>query len=308
MALNDNARGALMMSVAMVGFAVNDALMKLAFEAVPLGQGLLVRGIVAAILVALIAHRAGALAFRPNRREAAALSLRMLGEIGGVLTFLTALQRLPLAEASAILQATPLAVTMAAALLLSEPVGWRRWSAIVVGFVGVLVMVRPGGEAFTWWTLLPVATVACVTVRDLATRTMSRATPSLFAATTTAVGVTLAGMLVMPFDEPAPWTGTAFAACVGAGLASVVGYILIVSAIRIGDVSTVAPFRYTVLLYALILGYLVFGEVPDGATLLGAAIIVAAGLYTLWREQVLGRRRIAATAPTRPTADAEPDA
>lgn len=300
MTLTDNSRGAIFMSVAMVAFVANDALMKVTFETMPLAQGVFARGLVATALVAVLAWRAGALAFRPNRREVGALAIRSAGEIGGTVTFTIALANVPIATAMAVLQAAPLAVTMGAAVFLAEPVGWRRWSAISVGFVGVLVMVRPGMEGFDAYTLLPVLTVGCIVVRDIATRKMSANTPTLFASTVTAAVIALTALLVMPFEGIRAPGGRATLLYAGAGVFIVIGYVLHVMAMRLGDISAVSPFRYTVLVHALAIGYLVFGDVPDASTLVGAGIVVMAGLYTLWREQRIGRTRPAAHSLQRP--------
>jgi drug/metabolite transporter (DMT)-like permease len=297
---SDNARGALFMTLSMGGFAINDTIMKLTFETMPLAQGIFLRGLVASSIVFVIAWRAGAFRYRPSLRDSLVLTVRTGAELVGTISFMICIANMPIAAATAILQAAPLAVTMMAALFLREPVGWRRWTAIAVGFVGMVIMVRPGGEDFDLYALLAVATVGCIVVRDLATRFVSEGMPTPFVASVTVVSVSLGAGIVSLLEgwQAAPAETLGLYAAAGAFI--VVGYLFNVTSMRIGDVSAVAPFRYTVLLYALILGFLVFGEVPDVPTLVGATIVMGAGLYTLWRESRVGRSRNAAQAPAHP--------
>jgi drug/metabolite transporter (DMT)-like permease len=301
MALTDNTRGALFMSASMAGFACNDALMKFAFETMPLAQSVFVRGLFASLFVGLMAWRAGVLAYRPRRAERGALALRTLGEIGATATFMVALANMPIANATAVLQAAPLGVTLVAAVLLAEPVGWRRWTAVIVGFGGVLLMIRPGTADFDWYAIVPMVTVGFIVLRDIATRRMSLQVPTLYASLLTAVSITLVAGAAAPFEGWAPLSLPIVAVLAGAAVFIICGYVFIVLAMRAGDVSAVAPFRYVILVWALILGYVVFGDVPGLLTLTGAAIVVAAGIYTLWRERKVGRGR-AAQASHRPFA------
>lgn len=295
MTLSDNARGILLMCGSMLAFTVNDSFMKAATKTVPLFQAITLRGVVATIALLIIARvTTGGLSLLPAGRDRRVITLRSLSEVAATALFLTALMHMPLANLSAILQALPLAVTLGAALWLKEPIGWRRMSAIAVGFVGVLLIVRPGTEGFDHWSLMGLASVACVVVRDLSTRTLSKATPSAAVAVWASVAVTvmgLAGVAVQGW-QPLEMAETAKIGC--ASLALVVGYLLAVMVMRVGDIGVVAPFRYTSLLWAIVLGWMLFGTLPDGLTLTGAGIVVATGLYTLARERQ--RRRAAAAA------------
>lgn len=305
MVLSDNLRGALYMSVAMAGFGLNDGLMKLVFEELPLAQSIALRGLFATLILGAIAWRAGGHRVRPSRRDWRLLSIRTLGEVGATATFLTAISQMPIADATAVLQAAPLAVTMAAALFLRESVGWRRWSAIAVGFAGVIVMVRPGTDAFTFWALLPVVTVAFVTMRDLITRALGRAVPSSFASVLTSGAVTFVAAALVPVEGWRPMAPAELAMMAAAAGFIVVGYFFSIAAMRVGEVAAVSPFRYTVLLWAIIVGYLFFGDVPDAFTTIGATLVTGAGLYTLWREQVVGRGAAARYGQQRPFAPLE---
>ncbi|NTT86632.1 DMT family transporter [Tabrizicola fusiformis] len=295
MTLSDNARGILLMCGSMLAFTVNDSFMKAATKTVPLFQAITLRGLVATVALLFIARMTtGGFNLFPAGRDRRVIALRSVAEVVATALFLTALMHMPLANLSAILQALPLAVTLGAALWLKEPIGWRRMSAIGVGFAGVLLIVRPGTEGFDHWSLMGLASVACVVVRDLSTRTLSRATPSAAVAVWASVAVTgmgLAGVLVQGW-QPLSLREAATIGC--ASLALVVGYLMAVMVMRVGDIGVVAPFRYTSLLWAIVLGWALFGTLPDGLTLIGAAVVVATGLYTLTRERA--RRRAAAAA------------
>ena len=285
--ISPNLQGAAWMSAAMLAFTLNDTFMKGLAGELPLFQAIFLRGVGVCAVLLPVCWWLGKLR-RPRGRDALFVGLRTAGEIGAAYFFISALFRMPLANATAILQALPLTVTLAGALFLGERVGWRRWTAIGVGFAGVLLMIRPGAEGFDRWSLYVVAAVACVTLRDVATRRISRAVPSLGVACAAAAGVTLwAGLMTLGQDwrpvsaEAAAGLAKAVAAIMGA-------YVFSVMTMRVGEVSFVAPFRYTGLLWALLLGLWAFGDWPDGATLAGAAIVVASGLYTLFRERAVG--------------------
>lgn len=301
MALTDNARGILFMSGSMAAFTVNDAMMKAVTQALPLMQSIMIRGVLSVLLLVLLARALGGLT-QPRGSDLRLLGWRTLAELGATLTFLTALVHMPLANLSAILQSLPLAVTLGAALLLGEKVGWRRMLAIAAGFGGVLMIVRPGTAGFDIWSVVGLASVACVVVRDLMTRRMSHRLTSVTVATTTAVAVTLMGAVGTLLGDG--WTPVPLADLVRlsvAALALVIGYLCVVTAMRVGDVALVAPFRYTALVWAILLGWLLFGDWPDMMTFAGAGVIVVSGLYAYLRENRL-RRPVAATAPAAPEA------
>ena len=255
----------------------------------PLYQAITLRGIVTMIALAIIARQRGGLRLGMARGDARLLGWRTLGEVGGTLTFLTALRHMPLANLSAIMQSLPLAVTLSAAIALHEPVGWRRMAAIAVGFLGVLMIVRPGTEGFDVWSLIALGSVAFVVLRDLTTRRLSSAVPSVTVALLAATAVTASGVALSPLSG---WVAVQPAAAVlllAAGGFLIVGYLSVVMAMRVGDIATVAPFRYTALIFAIALGWIIFGHLPGPMTLAGAAIIVASGIYTFYRERKRGR-------------------
>ena len=286
----DNTRGILLMIFAMAGFAVEDVFVKRASATLPVGQILPILGLGGAVVFAALAARRGR-AFWSREVFDRAVMLRNGGEVVGTVCFVTALALIPLSVASAILQATPLAVTAGAALFLAEPVGWRRWAAVAVGFAGVLMIVRPGFEGFAPASLFAVLAVVGLAARDLATRAVPKRISSLQLsawafATLVPTGLLLLAVTgtgaVMPPRSAA--IDLVFALSIG-----ILAYYAITASMRAGEISVIAPFRYLRLIFALGLGMAVFGERPDGWTLAGAGVIIATGLYTLSRE----RRRAA---------------
>ena len=218
------------------------------------------------------------------------VALRVAGEVGGTVSFLAAIVHLPLANTAAIFQALPLAITFGAALIFGEPVGWRRWLAIAAGFVGVLIVVRPGVEGFNQFSLLALTSVVFCAVRDLATKQIPAQIPSLFITLVTTVTITITGaVIVIPLGGWTPPSGRALGLLALAAVLLLIGYQCVIMALRSGDISAVAPFRYSALLWAMLLGYLVFGDVPDAMMVTGASIIVLSGLYAFYREHKRAR-------------------
>lgn len=283
--MSPNTTGAFLMIGSMAAFTINDALIKATGGALPLFQLLAIRGVLSSVLIWALARHLGALKFDLPRRDWTLIGLRSLSEIGAAYFFLTALLNMPLANATAILQVLPLTVTAGAALFFGERVGWRRMLAITAGFTGMLLIVRPGPEGFNTYALYALAAVAFVTVRDLTTRRMSPAVPSMLVTLAAALAVLVFSALASLRVDWVALDGRLAALLLGSSLFIVGGYVLSVAVMRVGDVSFVAPFRYTGLLWALILGWLVFGDWPDALTLAGAAIVVMSGLFTFYRER-----------------------
>ncbi|MFV0491465.1 MAG: DMT family transporter [Pseudorhodobacter sp.] len=302
MILSDNTRGILYMNISMAAFTLNDILVKLVAMDLPLAQVMTIRGVMTVVLLLCLAQIRGGFTLRLPRREGILLGWRTLAEIGGTVTFLLALMQMPLANLSAIMQSLPLAVTLAGAVFLREQIGWRRVSAILVGFIGVMFIVRPGTEGFNIWSLVALASVAFVVVRDLVTRSFAVSVPSVVIAVWTALAIMLTGMVGMFFEEWHPVRLVDFLRMGAASLALVLGYLFIVMAMRVGDVAMIAPFRYTALLWAILAGWIAFGNLPGEMTLFGAAIIVISGLYTYLREQRLQRKLAASRAALTGTA------
>lgn len=289
MTLSDNLRGAIYMNVAMAAFTLNDTGMKAATETLPLFEAILLRGGLTLAMLIALGVVMGGLRHRLSPADRQVVALRTLAEIAGTGLFLTALMHMPLANLSAILQSLPLAVTLGAALFFGERIGWRRMLAILIGFCGVLLIIRPGTEGFDHWSVMGLASVACVVVRDLATRKLSRDVPSVLVSVWSAVGVMAMGLIGCLIGGFQP-IGAGEAALVGAASVFLIaGYMFGVMAMRVGDIGFVAPFRYTSLVWALGLGWALFGTWPDTLTLAGAGIVIATGIFTLYRERKLAR-------------------
>lgn len=273
------------MTASMSAFTLNDMFVKLLGDSLPFFQFLLLRTIGAAAILTAMAWRAGAMRMPTGKRDRVLIGVRSLAETAAAYFFLTALIHMPIANVTAILQALPLTVALGAWLFLGENVGWRRFFAIAVGFVGVFLIVRPGPDGFSLYAIYGLLAVVAVTVRDLAARRLSEDVPSLSVALAAVLAILVFSSLgAVGTDwqpvQPVDWIWLA-----GSVVTIIGGYLFSVSAMRVGEIGFVAPFRYTSLLVALVVGLLVFGEWPDVITLLGAGIVVATGLFTLWRER-----------------------
>ena len=289
MRLNDNLLGAALMTCCVLAYVLNDAVMKLLFADIDFFQAIFLRGLVSLPPILILALRTKALLQKYSAKNQRLMIIRILAEIGTTVTFLTALKHMPLANVTAILQSLPLAITMAAAIFLGEPVGWRRWSAICLGFTGVLIIIRPGLAGFNSYSLLALAAVILLTVREISTRQLDNKVPTVTVALSTTLGITAFAALMLIGTEWADINFVSWSLIIAAAAAVTVATLLSVVAMRTGDIGFVSPFRYTSLIGAIGLGILLFGEWPDGVTLLGAAIIAFAGIYSLYREQIFNK-------------------
>ncbi|EAQ04070.1 membrane protein, putative [Pseudooceanicola batsensis HTCC2597] len=287
---NDNVKGALVMVLSMALFTLNDTFMKTLADEVSLYQILTLRNGAVTVVLLVLAWRMGGLRKGLTRRDAGLAVIRGLAEVATAYFFLTALFNMPLANVTAVLQSAPLMVMLAAAIFLGEPIGWRRVTAVVAGFCGVLLIVRPGTEGFNVYSLYTLVAVLCLTVRDIVTRKLSPEAPTMLV---TAITSGLVCLFFGAFSTGVDWvalTPRSGGMIAGAALMVLGAYLSSVTAMRLGEVSFVSPFRYTAMLWALALGFVVFGEWPTGLTLIGAAVVVGSGLYSLWRETVRVRR------------------
>ena len=254
MALTDNFRGALLMMASMAAFTLNDTFVKALAGTVPLFQLLFLRGLLTTFFVGLLAWRLGAFARHIPRRDWQLVGLRLVAEIGAAYFFLTALFNMPLANVTAILQSLPLVVTLSAAVLFREPLGWRRFSAILIGLFGVMLIVRPGTEGFTVYSVYALIAVGFVTMRDLCTRKLSAETPSMLVTFLTSGAVMVFFGFGSLMDNWVPLDPWAMMMILGAAVMIIGGYLFSVMVMRVGEISFVTPFRYTGLIWALILG------------------------------------------------------
>ncbi|MBL8562267.1 MAG: DMT family transporter [Gemmobacter sp.] len=294
---NPNLRGILLMVAAMSGFAIEDMFVKWAAADLPTGQILLMLGLLGTPVFALMARAEGQRLLSRDVFHPAVL-LRNFGEMAGTFGFITALALTPLTTATAIFQASPLVVTMGAALFLGETVGWRRWTAIAVGFVGVMIIIRPGLDGFQLASLWSILAVIGLSMRDVATRRIPRRIGTTPLAAWGFIALAVLGAMMLAVTGGAQPLNLAQSGYIAGALTfGVAAYWAVTQAMRVGEVSVITPFRYTRLVAALIIGMTIFGERPDLLTLLGAALIIGSGLYTFARER-LRKRALSTNATT----------
>ncbi|WP_170458829.1 DMT family transporter [Ruegeria arenilitoris] len=286
----NNANGILLVIGAMAAFTLEDMFIKHLSVTVPTGQVMIVLGLFCALVFAAMA-----IVTRKPIFDSAAWQplfvIRACTEAVGALSFVTALSLVDLSTVAAVFQAMPLVVTMGAALFLREQVGWRRWSAIGVGFIGVLMIIRPGLDGFRPEALFVVASVIAIAARDLITRRLDARVASAVVALQAYAAVAIAGcVLMLTSAQPlAPLQMGQIGPYFGAVGFGVLGYLGIVTAMRVGEASALTPFRYTRLLFSILAGMWMFGERPDLMTMIGASLIIGSGMYTFIRERRIAR-------------------
>ncbi|MGB1066879.1 MAG: DMT family transporter [Paracoccaceae bacterium] len=291
----ENLKGAMLMVLSMAAFTTNDLFVKLLGAQLPLSQILMLRGAVALLMIAGLCQFYRAWTIRYARKDWGLIALRCAADVCATYFFLNALINMPIANATAILQLLPLTVALGAALFLHELLGWRRMIAIGIGFLGMLMIVRPGAEGFSNYSYYALIAVLFITLRELVTRSMSAHIPSLMITFFAALSVFIYASISMLYIEWVPVERMQAWYLVACSLLICAAYFFSVLAARVGELSFVAPFRYTGLLWALLFGFLVYGDWPTHLALAGAGLVVAAGLYTMWREAKTKEQR--GTAP-----------
>lgn len=278
--LSPNALGSLYMAVGSLGYVVNDAaIRRITDEGPGVYQALSMRSIALVVVLAGIGRLRG----EPTRRFhfGRPMVVRVAAEVAASALFFAAIVRLEFANAQAILQVSPVAVMLAAAVFLGERVGRAQYVAIVAGFVGVMIVVRPATDGFSGWSLLVLGAAALLVVREFATRSVDQRVPAVSVALVTAAGL---AALTAALSLPGGWhglNGTAVAYLVLSVASLVVGYIFTIETVRVGDLSVTSPFRYTVIVGAVVAGYVMFDEVPDRFTVIGSIVIIASGLWSI---------------------------
>jgi drug/metabolite transporter (DMT)-like permease len=280
---NTALRAGLLMVCAMGSFVCNDTIVKIVGAHLPVGELIALRGVMAMVILTLICASQGLLRELPRIRQKNVL-MRSTCDLFATVAFVTALVHMPIANLTSVMQAVPLAVALLSMLFLGEEVGWRRMIAIIGGFIGVLMIVKPSVANFSVYEVLALAIVLFVAVRDLLTKTIPARIPVFVVALANAGFVTVGGLALMPVQgvvTPEPWEIglLALAACFLSA-----GYLLMVATLRMGELTATAPFRYSVMLFAIISGIVVFGEFPDWIAILGMVLIVVCGLYAAHRE------------------------
>jgi drug/metabolite transporter (DMT)-like permease len=282
-----NLRSILFMMMSMACFAVEDTFIKLLSARLPATQILFSIGFGGALITLVLA-----IVLNVNLADKILLNKhvisRTIADLFGALSFTSAMVLIPMSLLASILQATPLFVTLGAAILLGEKVGWRRWSAIFIGFLGVIIILQPGYGSFQLASLLGLAAVLCLALRDVVTRDMATEIPTLTVTFYACLAMGSAGFIAYPFFGP-PIMPTTYEAIIliCAAIIGLTGYFLLVLATRKGDVSVIAPFRYSRLLFSLGLASLILGEKLTLPILLGGLLVVSSGIYTFGRERRL---------------------
>lgn len=282
----DNTRGILAMSGAVVVFIFNDALIKLAAESVPSVQAIGVRGLFATLWCTLALLITGA--WRQIHWAAhPRVVFRGVLEAGSAIFYLVALFQIPFAIATAVNLSTPVILTVLAVLILKETVRWRRWSAVIAGFVGVLMVIQPHPGDLNAWTWVALGGTMFGCFRDIFVRFLPVGVPTLVVSFTTALIVAAFGCAWTLVDGWQPMSTRGLGFIAASSLLLAMGYQFVVIALRSnGEFSVIGAFRYGSILWALAIGYVVWGEVPNTLALAGIAVIVASGLYILHRERV----------------------
>ena len=275
------------MMMSMACFAVEDTFIKLLSARLPATQILFSIGFGGALITLMLA-----IVSNVNLADKILLNKhvisRTIADLFGALSFTSAMVLIPMSLLASILQATPLFVTLGAAILLGEKVGWRRWSAIFIGFLGVIIILQPGYGSFQLASLLGLAAVLCLALRDVVTRDMATEIPTLTVTFYACLAMGSAGFIAYPFFGP-PIMPTTYETIIliCAAIIGLTGYFLLVLATRVGDVSVIAPFRYSRLLFSLGLASLILREELTLPILLGGLLVVSSGIYTFGRERRL---------------------
>ena len=279
------------MILAMAGFAFEDLFIKMLSAYFPISEIIIILGFTGSVIFLIIALLQRAPIIHKDLLNKHVIS-RTIFELLGAVFFVTAIALTPLSSASAILQITPLLVTIGAVIFFREKVGWRRWTAVFVGFMGVLLILRPGYGGFMPASIFALLGAMFLAGRDLATRAIKVQLPSVTISLYAFLAFGLSGFLLIPFSTEMILPGsTQIIYFAGASAFGVVAYYSIVIAARTGEMSVISPFRYSRLVFALLLSVIILSERPDILTLTGAAIIVASGVYTFVRENVLNKSK-----------------
>ncbi len=281
-AQSTNLRGIMLMIAGGVLLTVSDAMTKWLTAGYPVGQIMTIRCVFTLLPIAVFAWHAGGL--RSLRLGNVRLQCLRAGcAVASSFLFVTGLAYLPLADAIAFAFSGPLFVTALAHLMLGEIVGWRRWTAVTVGFVGILIMLRPGGDAIQWFALLPLCAALCGAFRDILTRKIRTSDSPVAILAFTMLAIALAGLTTLPFGWNAvPLQDLLLLAT--AGVVVGVAQYLMIQAFHDAEASLIVPFKYLTLIWGAGAGYIVWGDIPDFWVVVGSLVVVGSGLYIMYRE------------------------
>ena len=282
--MSENFRGATLMMVCMSAFVLNDAFVRLAGNTLPLAQILFLRGILTTTLLLIFALYIGVFKLRVSRSDKWKIFFRSVTEGVTAYFFLTAVMNMPFANVTAILQILPMTVTLSSAFVFKEKVGILRLGLIIIGFLGVILIINPSSDGFNWYSVYALIAVASITLRDLLTRKLSDEVPALLPTFSASLGVLVFSFVLMLNTSIEPMDMDSSLFIVAAAFFIIFGYYTAVSAMRVGEVSFVSPFRYSAILFALLIGFLFFQEQPDAYAFLGIIIIMTSGILLMIRN------------------------
>jgi drug/metabolite transporter (DMT)-like permease len=287
----ENIRGSIFMTLAMLAFTLEDFTLKKATEFIPLSQLLIICGILGSLFFISCSRFANEPIFYKDSFNKT-LIIRSIFEIMGRIFYALAIAFMPITNAASILQATPLVVVLGAVIFLNEKVGWRRWTALLTGFIGVLMIIQPGTNGFTIFSIFAVLGMIGFAGRDLATRMSPVGMSNYQLGSFGFYMVILAGLILSCFNyfffpEKTIWGTISFDAwifVIANAAAGVSAYFCLTIAMRVGDVSFVTPFRYVRVIFAMFFGVVILGEQPNALVIIGSVIVVLSGIYIIIRR------------------------
>ena len=287
--MSENFRGALIMMICMSAFVLNDAFVRLAGDSLPLAQILFIRGLITTFLLLSFAIYGGIFSLKVSKKDKWRIFFRSIAEALTAYFFLTAVMKMPFANVTAILQILPMTVTLAAAFVFKEKVGIIRISLILMGFFGVVLIINPSADGFNLYAVYALIAVVLITIRDLITRKLSNEVPTLLPTVSASIGVLLFSVILLINTPLQPLNTQNSLFIFLAAFFIVFGYYTAVLVMRSGEISFISPFRYTAILFALILGFIFFDEKPDITAFVGIAIVMLAGIVLMMRNSPVQR-------------------
>ena len=285
--MSENFRGALIMMICMSAFVLNDAFVRLAGDSLPLAQILFIRGLITTLVLLAFAIYGGVFSSTVSKKDKWRIFFRSIAEALTAYFFLTAVMNMPFANVTAILQILPMTVTLAAAFVFKEKVGIIRITLILIGFLGVVLIVNPSADGFNWYAIYALIAVFLITMRDLITRKLSSEVPTLLPTVSASVGVLLFSAILL-ISTPLQTLNSQNSLFIFlAAFFIVFGYYTAVLVMRSGEISFISPFRYSAILFALILGFIFFDEKPDITAFVGIVIVMLAGIVLMVRNSTV---------------------
>ena len=282
--MSENFRGAVLMMICMGAFVLNDAFVRLAGDSLPLAQILFYRALLTTITLVLVAFYTGVLKLSVSSQDKWLIFFRSVTEALTAYFFLTAVMNMPFANVTAILQILPMTVTLAAAVMFKEKVGAFRILLIFLGFLGVILIINPAKDGFTIYAGYALISVLLITIRDLLSRKLSVDVPTLMPTVSASLGVLLFSILLITKTAFQPLNLQNSFFIVAAAFFIIFGYYTAILVMRSGEISFISPFRYTAVLFALMLGFVFFDEQPDGIAFLGMTIVIISGIALMIRN------------------------